>query len=204
MKPRRTIRGYDLGEVASAMQKAIRRGDARLAGYWAIELFESGFHGYVWRRLVTISAEDCWGTLTKEVWALWQAFQEINRHGSRTETRGRLFLAKAVLLLAAAKKSRDADHLANLVWDPAAIDDEILHRDIEEARRDREPIPDYALDCHTAAGRRAGKNKTDFFLEEFEALANRQPGLFDDDLRELKAGRLKYGRVDKPRRPRKP
>ena len=28
-----TKRGYDLGEVASAMQKAIRRAETRLAGY---------------------------------------------------------------------------------------------------------------------------------------------------------------------------
>ena len=41
------------------MQKAIRRSDARLAGYWALELWESGFGQYVWRRLLTISAEDC-------------------------------------------------------------------------------------------------------------------------------------------------
>ena len=34
----RTKRGYDLGEVASAMQKAIRRADTKLAGYWALEL----------------------------------------------------------------------------------------------------------------------------------------------------------------------
>ena len=43
----KTKRGYSLGEVASALQKTIRRGDARLAGYWAIELFESNFRGYV-------------------------------------------------------------------------------------------------------------------------------------------------------------
>ena len=32
----RTKRGYDFGEVSSAMQKAIRRADTRLAGYWAL------------------------------------------------------------------------------------------------------------------------------------------------------------------------
>ena len=48
--------GYSLLEVASALQKAIRRADARLAGYWAIELFESGYRDYLWRRLLTISA----------------------------------------------------------------------------------------------------------------------------------------------------
>jgi len=39
----RTVRGYDFGEVSSAMQKALRRGDAKLAGYWAIELWSSGY-----------------------------------------------------------------------------------------------------------------------------------------------------------------
>ena len=34
-----TKRGYEFGEVSSAMQKAIRRGDTRLAGYWALELW---------------------------------------------------------------------------------------------------------------------------------------------------------------------
>lgn len=46
-----TIRGYSFPAVSSAMQKAIRRGDAKLAGYWALELWASGFGQYVWRRL---------------------------------------------------------------------------------------------------------------------------------------------------------
>ena len=44
----RTKRGYQFSEVSSAMQKAIRRGDAKLAGYWALELWESGFGKYCW------------------------------------------------------------------------------------------------------------------------------------------------------------
>lgn len=45
-------RGYDFGEVSSAMQKAIRRADTRLACYWALELWQSGSGNYVWRRLL--------------------------------------------------------------------------------------------------------------------------------------------------------
>jgi replication-associated recombination protein RarA len=56
-----TKRGYSFPAVSSAMQKAIRRGDAKLAGYWALELWASGYGQYVWRRLLTVSAEDCWG-----------------------------------------------------------------------------------------------------------------------------------------------
>ena len=53
-----TKRGYPFPAVSSAMQKAIRRGDAKLAGHWALELWASGFGHYVWRRLLTVSAED--------------------------------------------------------------------------------------------------------------------------------------------------
>jgi replication-associated recombination protein RarA len=75
-----TKRGYSFPDVSSAMQKAVRRGDARLAGYWALELWASGFGQYVWRRLLTVSAEDCWGILTAEVKALHDSYTEINRN----------------------------------------------------------------------------------------------------------------------------
>ena len=35
----RTQRGYDFYKVASSLQKAVRRGDVRVAGYMALELF---------------------------------------------------------------------------------------------------------------------------------------------------------------------
>ena len=49
----RTMHGYDFFEVSSAMQKAIRRADARVAGFFALELWHSGFRDYVWKRLVS-------------------------------------------------------------------------------------------------------------------------------------------------------
>ena len=63
----RTVGGYDFFEVSSAMQKAIRRADAAVAGYFALELWTSGYRDYVWKRLFTISAEDCYGVITKEI-----------------------------------------------------------------------------------------------------------------------------------------
>ena len=53
----RTVGGYDFFEVSSAMQKAIRRADAAVAGFFALELWTSGYRDYVWKRLFTISAE---------------------------------------------------------------------------------------------------------------------------------------------------
>jgi replication-associated recombination protein RarA len=177
-----TVRGHALLEVASALQKAIRRADARLAGYWTIELFESGYREYLWRRLLTISAEDCWGIITHEVEALFRSWQFIDR---QKRGAGRVFAAKAAILLAQAAKCRDADHLTNLVYDPAKIDAAVLEAELAEAREHPEPIPDYAFDCHTAQGKRAGKTKQEFFVEEFHALQPRQSGLFDRDIEEV-------------------
>ena len=44
----RTVCGYDFFEVSSAMQKAIRRADTGVAGFFALELWASGYRDYVW------------------------------------------------------------------------------------------------------------------------------------------------------------
>jgi replication-associated recombination protein RarA len=169
----------------------VRRNDARLGGYWAIELFESGYAPYAWRRLLTVSAEDCAGLITTEVKALFDSWKVIHDSSkanpkNRGKARGRIFLAKAVVLLCQARKSRDADHLTNLVYDPKAMDDKVLAASIAEARKQRAAIPDYAFDCHTREGKRRGKTRADFFLDEHDALQPRMPGLFDDDLEALR------------------
>lgn len=175
----RTQRGYNFSEVSSAMQKAIRRGDAHLAGYWALELWASGFGRYVWKRLLTISAEDCWGIITQEVKALHDSYLVVNEGVNSKQPRGRIFISKAVILLSLAKKSRDADHLQNFAYDQkAGLDEETLARELQTSG-DYVPIPDYAYDCHTREGKKRGKTKADFFKAEQKALEPFQPGLFD-------------------------
>jgi replication-associated recombination protein RarA len=175
-----TTRGYSFPAVSSAMQKAVRRGDAKLAGYWALELWASGFGQYVWRRLLTVSAEDCWGILTAEVKALHDSYTEINKTTSAKKPKGRIFISKAVILLCMAKKSRDADHLQNFVYDQqAGLDPETLTDELEQSG-EYIPIPDYAYDCHTPQGRKMGKTKAEFFRQEQDALNPFIPGLFDN------------------------
>lgn len=171
----RTTNGYDFFEVSSAMQKAIRRGDARTAGFFALELWHSGFCDYVWKRLFTISAEDCYGLITAEVEALWQGHELVNI--GRKEPRGRIFVSKAVLLLCDCRKSRDADHLQNLVYDRNDVD---VERWIDDVRATPLPIPPYTYDVHTRKGKKRGRTKEEFFRDEYEALRPRIPGLFDD------------------------
>jgi replication-associated recombination protein RarA len=175
----KTVRGYSLGDVVSALQKTIRRGDARLAGYFAMEMFESNFEAYAWRRLLTISAEDCHGCITQEIKALYDSAVEVKKTRKKPE---RIFLAKAAVVLAAAKKCRDADHMSCLMYDQHLPDDATVKLAIAEAREDDVEIPDYAYDCHTSEGRRKGKTRADFFLDEHDALKPRVPGLFDKDL----------------------
>ena len=171
----RTTRGYDFYEVASAMQKAIRRADAKVAGYFALELWHSGYVEYVWRRLFTISAEDCYGIITTEIESLYKAYLFINEKAN--EPQGRVFVSKAVLLLCDAKKNRDADHLSNLVYDRNDCD---VEKWLDDVRKSPIPVPEYTFDVHTKKGKAKGRTKADFFRDELEALKPREKGLFDD------------------------
>lgn len=179
----KTKRGYDFGEATSAMQKAIRRADAEVAGYFAVELLESGFGDYVWRRLLTIAAEDCADMVTAEIYALCKAHAMIRK---AKPGKGRVFVAKATLVLCTARKCRDADHLTNLVYDAMSIPAERVEALLREYSAERD-VPDYSFDCHTIAGRRAGKTKREFFIEEFEALNPRIAGKLDHLIAQLKS-----------------
>lgn len=177
-----TKRGYDLFEVASALQKSIRRGDAKTAGYMALELEASGYRRYVWKRLFVISAEDIAGCVTKEVEALYNAFMRINEGVKKLDKpEGRIFIAKASILLAQAYKSRDADHLIIYVYDREKISNKKANNILKTVTEaDKMEIPEYAYDCHTAKGKAMGKTKEDFLKTEFEALNPRDKGLFDE------------------------
>jgi replication-associated recombination protein RarA len=175
-----TTRGYDLYEVMSAVQKAIRRGETKLAGYFALEIFHSGFWFLLWKRLLTISAEDVADVITTEIYSLFQAFLYINDKRKEVD-KGRIFISKAVIILCKALKNRDADHLQNFVYDKKlGITDKEINDFLKGLEGKTYKIPDYALDCHTVAGKIRGKTKEDFFRDELKGLNPRQKGLFDD------------------------
>jgi hypothetical protein len=188
-----TINGYALLDVASILQKSIRRGDARLAGYFALELFHSGYQKYMWKRLLTISAEDCHQMMTTEIWNLKEAFDFVNADKKTKKPKGRIFISKAVISLCSCYKNRDADHLQNLIYDKIIFSDEDVEEfnqqcekaddEVQKLVEDLEehvPIPEYAYDVHTKKGRQKGMTKEDFFKDEQEALHPKQKGLFDN------------------------
>jgi replication-associated recombination protein RarA len=177
----RTVRGYDLFEVASALQKSIRRADVELAGYFALELFESGYDNYAWKRLLTISAEDVQTFVTQEIKALYESFLVINKGAAKGKKKGRIFISKAVIILCQCIKSRDADLLQNFIYDKKQlVSDDEIEQQLEEVRALNLDIPNYAYDVHTMQGKRSGKTKEDFFIEEQAALSPAAPSLFPD------------------------
>ena len=173
--------GYDFYVVASLLQKSLRRGDIVMCARAANELFPR-FVNYTWNRLMTVSAEDCSEMVTQEIVALYDAWLKVNDKAS-PKNRGRIFFAKAIVLLGKAKHSRDADELNILVSD--RLPDVEFRRalaDVEEVFEDADQevkIPSYVYDVHTYRGKRMGKTKRMFLVEEAEALTDKTT-IFDN------------------------
>ncbi|MBI4331419.1 MAG: hypothetical protein HY673_09080 [Chloroflexi bacterium] len=140
--------GYDFGEVASSLQKAIRRANEADALYWAVELDISGFGEYLWKRLRVMSSEDIGlaePMMPSAIRALYDSWSELHKKKDPGE---RLFIIHAVLLLVRARKSRLVDNclIASYGNHPAG-----------------KAIPDYALDKHTLKGKKLGRGFNHFF-----------------------------------------
>lgn len=177
-----TKNGHTLSDMSNLLQKAIRRGNVELAGYAANEMF-GRYHSYLWRRLLTISVEDCYGVITKEIVALQQADDYANskRKGYEKE---KLFVAKALTLLLYCKKNRDACYVACNYM----LSEKVLRKDeyinLDDCKFDGK-LPDYCYDCHSYEGKRRGKTVAEFIETEEAALGGgvgeRREGMFDNE-----------------------
>lgn len=97
-------------------------------------------------------------------------------------------------MLCDVRKSRDADHLQNFIYDRNEVE---IEKWIEDVRRNPIPVPDYTFDVHTKRGKMMGRTKEQFFKDEFKALKPREAGLFDDlfseqDREEAKANLVQH------------
>jgi replication-associated recombination protein RarA len=150
----KTINGYDFFECSSALQKSIRRGMEDEAMFWAVELFNSNFAEYVWKRLRIMSSEDIGlaeENISSEINALYQMHKEQAKKKDDKNKPERLFLTHAVLLLSRSVKSRTIDWALMYYWG--------CHQN-----RLR-PIPDIAYDKHNDKGRKMGRSWKHFFEE---------------------------------------
>lgn len=93
----KTISGHNMYDMASLMQKAIRRGEKNNAIYAALELSYK-YRSMMWNRICVIASEDCWGIISKEILKLRKEDEEVKSKES---------IIKAVSLLCDNKKSRD-------------------------------------------------------------------------------------------------
>lgn len=153
-KPK-TKNGYQLDEVVSAVQKAIRRGDEKTALFFALECFPF-YSAYLFRRLLVVSVEDIESpNACVYVNAMCEAFFRNNDKKKAEDFKNRIFITKAVTSLCREKKSREADHAQHY---------------IDTLEKTPLAIPDYAYDVHTQKGRTMGKTKKTFFSDEQEAL----------------------------------
>ncbi len=119
--------------------------------YWAVELNESGYGEYAWRRLIVIASEDV-GPANHHAAVLVHALFENSRRlkaaaRNRTDVAGLMPfepLLQAVWYLAGSPKSRElADAYATLKG--------------RLERGDLLSIPDIAVDIHTRRGRGMGR-----------------------------------------------
>lgn len=93
-----TASGYNMFDMLSMMQKAIRRGDYHHAGFAANQL-KTTYRTAMWNRLFVISAEDCFGVVTKELVELRKMDEKRSADSN---------ISNAIALLCKSKKSRDA------------------------------------------------------------------------------------------------
>lgn len=163
--PPPTHRGNDAYQVVSCVQKMIRRGQEEEAIFWALELDQSGFTAWVWKRLLVIGSEDVGLAdstavlLTHSLYRAWKDEREKDKQAT-----GGLFLVHAVIVLARAKKSRIADSAYIALGDAAPP----------------RPVPDIALDLHCRAGQRMGRGWT-WFFEHSGLLADPETGELTED-----------------------
>lgn len=147
-----TKHGFDHYELLSALQKCIRRGMEYEALHFAVELEEFN-PTMLWNRLKVIAAEDV-GPANPQMPILIDVLQKnyLSEKSKLGENNASLYLADAVVCLCFSQKSRITDDLLAVVF-------------LEREQGKYPPIPEFALDMHTARGKALGKGIDDFFSE---------------------------------------
>jgi len=145
-----TKNGYDHYELLSALQKCVRRGMEYEAVHFAAELEEFN-PTMLWNRLKIIASEDI-GPANPLMPLLIDYLQRQyqTEKSKLAESTYKLYLINAVVCLCRSQKSRITDDLQTIVY-------------IERENGKFLPIPDFALDKHTARGKAMGKGIDDFF-----------------------------------------
>ena len=168
----RTKHGYNFFEVASAFQKAIRRCEEKQAMFWAVELYESGYQKYAWKRMLIMSCEDVGLGDPYVNMAIVNLKATYDYLVSLKEKHlpEKLPFTQAVLHLVHAHKSRYVDLAITVFW--------------AENETKQYEIPDYAFDNHTHRGKAMGRGR-DYFYNEASKICNARLMPNEQDMRKL-------------------
>ena len=192
-----TKNGHDFWVVASLLQKAIRRGDYQRAGYAANELFDD-YNSFLWNRLLIVSCEDCRAAVTKELVALRECDEMMNKNKKKGQ-RNKIFIGKALVILLECAKGRDGDYMADCLMremNPEMRNDPAFNQDYDALSLARvevkgEIFPDYVFDPHTLRGKQLGRNFKNYDFDYIEqkdmkpqcrqmSMFDGQPWTYDD------------------------
>lgn len=155
---RLTKKGYDFYEVASAFQKSIRRGLLEDAMYWGIELYESRYEEYAWKRMIIMASEDVGlgePSCVVQIIALKQSFDYLTMRKDMKAKK--LPFTQAIAVLVNSRKSRFIDHAITVYW--------------QQNREEMKEIPNWAFDMHTRRGKAMGRG-LDYFYKESCKITN--------------------------------
>jgi replication-associated recombination protein RarA len=143
------------------------------AAHFAVELEEFN-PTMLWNRLKIIACEDI-GPANPVMPLLIDYLQKqyLTEKSKLAESSYKLYLINAVVCLCRSQKSRITDDLLNVVYTERERDGKFL------------PIPDYALDKHTARGKAMGKGIEDFFSEGNKITNEAFPNPYTEKAREL-------------------
>lgn len=134
---------YQWDEVASALQKSIRRGLEYESAYWGYIFHQSGYGMYLFRRLSVIATEDC-GLGNPMALILVSSMQQswlLLHKQDKEATLDKFLLAlQAILYLCRSKKTREGDNLSNLI-----------HENFTEGNKLE--IPQFCFDPHVSRAR---------------------------------------------------
>jgi replication-associated recombination protein RarA len=160
----KTYHGLKADHVISALQKEIRRGNIDNACLLAYEMVitSPALEDFLWHRLKVISVEDI-GFGEPMAPIMIQSLFAMNSDCDRAVGERRLYAIHATRYLCLCKKDRSSDEMVN--W--------IIHS--SEQGKVIPEIPDYALDMHTAEGKKMGRGRR-YFFEEESKIAPELPG----------------------------
>jgi replication-associated recombination protein RarA len=174
--------GYDFWTMASLFQKSIRRSDIPKASFAAWQLMEK-YEGYLWNRMLIITAEDIGGYVGWAIIGLKIQQDMVKKH-TNGKNKGTIFIAKAIELLCKSRKCRDACYIdCNYLWSDDRIKETLTDDDLEMLPRselENMEIPSWVYDVHTYQGKKAGKTVWDMIRDEEKALEPKEPSLFGD------------------------